>query len=307
MSLDAVLAAAQGRWPDVLTRMGLDAERLVNRHGPCPACGGTDRFRFDDKDGRGTWYCNACGAGDGLKLLQVVHGWSCGKAMHEVAELLGVAMDEKPRQDDDRRDRRAWLRELWRECSDDRQPLLDYLAGRGLTTAPDTLRYHPALPYTVEGEVVSRHPAMLAQVLGKDGSVQGLHRTYLADVRTRKKLTTPVTSYTGAAIQLMAAGDTLAVAEGIETALAVHEIARRRDWSLPVWALGNTSLMKAWVPPEGVARVIVCADHDENYAGHAAAYALAHRLVTRHGLHCEVRMPPRPGDWLDVWNGRRAA
>ena len=32
-------------------------------------CGGADHFRFDDKEGRGTWFCNQCGAGDGLKLI----------------------------------------------------------------------------------------------------------------------------------------------------------------------------------------------------------------------------------------------
>ncbi|MDI5829610.1 hypothetical protein MJN51_36035, partial [Salmonella enterica subsp. enterica serovar Kentucky] len=35
------------------------------RHAPCPACGGKDRFRFDD-NGRGSFICNQCGAGDGL-------------------------------------------------------------------------------------------------------------------------------------------------------------------------------------------------------------------------------------------------
>ena len=43
-----------------------------NRHQACPVCGGSDRFRFDDKEGRGTWFCNQCGAGDGLKLVESV-------------------------------------------------------------------------------------------------------------------------------------------------------------------------------------------------------------------------------------------
>ncbi|WP_435052153.1 primase-helicase zinc-binding domain-containing protein [Escherichia coli] len=47
-----------------------------NRHQPCPVCGGSDRFRFDDREGRGTWYCNQCGAGDGLKLVEKVFGVS---------------------------------------------------------------------------------------------------------------------------------------------------------------------------------------------------------------------------------------
>ena len=44
---------ARGRWPGILTALGVPAKALRNRHGPCPVCGGKDRFRFDDKGGAG--------------------------------------------------------------------------------------------------------------------------------------------------------------------------------------------------------------------------------------------------------------
>ena len=50
--------SAQGRWYGILTQLGIDSAFLKNTHGPCPACGGQDRFRYDDKDGHGTYYCN---------------------------------------------------------------------------------------------------------------------------------------------------------------------------------------------------------------------------------------------------------
>lgn len=78
-----VAAAAIGRWPDLLTAVGIDTP-FSGKHGPCPACGGKDRFRFDNKGGRGTWICNQCGAGDGLDLV----GKVTGKLPKEVAELL---------------------------------------------------------------------------------------------------------------------------------------------------------------------------------------------------------------------------
>ena len=31
---------ARGRWREILPRLGIDARFLVNRHGPCPLCGG---------------------------------------------------------------------------------------------------------------------------------------------------------------------------------------------------------------------------------------------------------------------------
>ena len=60
---------AVGQWLGILSAIGLPARSLVNKHGPCPMCGGKDRFRFDDKNGRGTWICSQCGAGDGVTLV----------------------------------------------------------------------------------------------------------------------------------------------------------------------------------------------------------------------------------------------
>ncbi|MFQ2854932.1 primase-helicase zinc-binding domain-containing protein [Aeromonas caviae] len=51
----AVTAAAQGQWRDVLTANGINLPS-GRHHGACPLCmAGKDRFRFDDKEGRGTW------------------------------------------------------------------------------------------------------------------------------------------------------------------------------------------------------------------------------------------------------------
>ncbi|MDB9703750.1 AAA family ATPase [Rhodospirillales bacterium] len=62
-----------GNWSAVLVSQGIDLKVLDGKHHPCPGCGGKDRFRFDDKDGRGTWICSQGGgqpiAGDALELL----------------------------------------------------------------------------------------------------------------------------------------------------------------------------------------------------------------------------------------------
>ena len=81
---------AAGRWPGILENLGIDAHFLRNKHGPCPACGGHDRFRFDDKDGRGTWICSHCGAGDGFDLLQHLFGWRFREAAEQVERILGT-------------------------------------------------------------------------------------------------------------------------------------------------------------------------------------------------------------------------
>ncbi len=85
--------AAQGRWNSILAALGLPAESLIDRHGPCPGCGGKDRFRFDDKDGSGSWFCGGGGSpehGDGFSLLQHTHGWGPLESLRAVADVLGI-------------------------------------------------------------------------------------------------------------------------------------------------------------------------------------------------------------------------
>ena len=92
------LTAAQGRWREILRDLaGLQPEQLSNRHQPCPACGGRDRYRFDDRDGNGSWFCNQCGGkdhlgggGSGLDLLMRVRRWSFRQACAEVERYLGL-------------------------------------------------------------------------------------------------------------------------------------------------------------------------------------------------------------------------
>lgn len=69
-----ISAAARGKWPVILQMLRIDVPEN-GRHGPCPKCGGKDRFRLDDLDGRGTWICSQCGNGDGLDLVKLVTGY----------------------------------------------------------------------------------------------------------------------------------------------------------------------------------------------------------------------------------------
>ena len=82
---------SQDRWGEILTNLGADASLLDGKHRPCPSCGGSDRFRFDDKDGRGTHICSQCGAGDGFTLVQKMFGYSSFKeAAQAVEDVLGI-------------------------------------------------------------------------------------------------------------------------------------------------------------------------------------------------------------------------
>ena len=85
-----VRTAAAGRWRSILTTLGMNEKALSGKHCACPMCGGKDRFRFDDKDGRGTYYCSGCGAGDGVKLAMGITSLSFKDAAREIERLAGV-------------------------------------------------------------------------------------------------------------------------------------------------------------------------------------------------------------------------
>ena len=90
---------AQGQWPSILGALaGLSADQLTDKHQPCPLCGGKDRYRFDDQDGNGSWYCNKCGgrdqsggAGSGMDMLMRRTGWSFVEAAQRIEQHLGIA------------------------------------------------------------------------------------------------------------------------------------------------------------------------------------------------------------------------
>jgi putative DNA primase/helicase len=88
MIVQNTVSAAKGRWPQLLSALGINVAPH-GHHSACPVCGGKDRFRFDNREGRGTWICNQCGAGDGLNLVERKLDISVKEAAVKVAEILG--------------------------------------------------------------------------------------------------------------------------------------------------------------------------------------------------------------------------
>jgi len=91
LSIQNFIPSAQYRWADILHYLNIDVPP-GNKHGPCPVCGGKDRFRFDDLEGRGTWFCNQCNpqAGDGLDLVTRVFCCSTTEAMQKILPCIGA-------------------------------------------------------------------------------------------------------------------------------------------------------------------------------------------------------------------------
>ncbi len=89
-AIQQIQASMIGQWQGVLEGAGVTLPQ-GRKHGPCPMCGGRDRFRFDDRDGRGTWICNQCGAGDGLTLFARSSCLSVKEAIPLLASMCGLS------------------------------------------------------------------------------------------------------------------------------------------------------------------------------------------------------------------------
>ena len=280
---------AKGKWNVLLPVLGVDGRFLNKRNGPCPVCGGKDRFRFTDFNGEGRYYCNQCGPGDGFDLVEKV----TGKKFNEIKDyIMQNAGQVKPNTQP--LDREACYKEQVKVWGNGRKPPLDgpvdrYLQNRGISL-PD-FKFKNIRQY--EGN-------MIARVTDVNDTGVNIHRTFLKNdgkffhAIEKKVMRGEIPK--GSAIRLSDVNKVLGIAEGIETAFSAW-----RMFGVPTWSVISTVGMVNWIPPEEVETVIVYADNDVNYAGQAAAYAIANKLVTRFQKRVEVRIPPREGwDWNDA-------
>ena len=95
ISFPEVRTAAAGRWEQIHRSLGIQlATTSHQKHTPCPACGGRDRFRVDATyQSTGRWICSGGGdlqSGDGFSLLGHVYGWTPSEQLSAVSECLGL-------------------------------------------------------------------------------------------------------------------------------------------------------------------------------------------------------------------------
>ncbi|WP_157314088.1 toprim domain-containing protein [Chitinibacter sp. GC72] len=346
---DRVKAAVQGCWPVALQRLGVPAKLLDGRNHPCPACGGTDRFQFTVRGAGAEYGRFACRGldeqgGDGFKLVMHVFNLSFPDAVRAVAKALDMTIEgcsEIPRYQlpepkaapataIDRTERLSALFNSGHALSEANNAG-QYLSARGISStvweSAGELRHIDSLPYwhSVNSEAVQlgTYPAMIARITRPDGSIAGIHRTYLSgsqklDLRldgdenplpAKKIQIVRDGALGGSAVRLfpLDSSGRLGVAEGTETALASHEMTL-----IPVWACLSTGGLRSFVVPDGVHEIIIFGDNDTpdrqgRNAGKEAAKALARRLISE-GFKVKMMLPSVAGtDWLDVLNDRRAA
>jgi putative DNA primase/helicase len=281
---------------------------LTGKHSDCPLHGGALDFRFDNKDGLGTYICT-CSAGDIFTLVMKARNCDFGEAVRLIHEALNgselpaptASKRKLPESDRETKRRTQWF---WQETKAITfgTPPDKYLFSRGLgiVNFPSALRFHPAAGTKVDDQL-QFFPAMVAMYSHPDGKPNTVHRTFLnadggkafADPKKCKKLM-PGSVSKGGAIRLFdVIGDTLGVAEGIETALSAHAL-----YGIPTWAAYSDHGMENFQPPDTIRNLIVFADNDRNEAGQKAAEALRTRIEPL-GINVEILIPEGTGQDLN--------
>lgn len=300
--MDKTVDAARGRWPGILEALGIDPKFLRNIHGPCPLCGdGKDRFRFDDKDGDGTYFCNQCGAGSGFTLIQKFRSWDFVRAAREIDAVVGNVQIQEAKDQQTEAEKVAAIKRMMGKAVKigPGMPAWAYLVGRcGIQTPPFDLWGHPGIVHPSES---GTHPAMLAVMRYADGQGSSIHRTYLTPDGWKAplepcRMVMPGKPISGSCVRLAPVVDgRVGIAEGIETALCASAL-----FDMPVWAAISAGGMTSWDPPESIKSVVIFGDNDATFTGQASAYTLARRLKLA-GLSVEVRIPePVGADWCDM-------
>ena len=195
------------------------------------------------------------------------------------------------------------MRVLARLTFDDALPLQGtaaerYFESRDLWSVAreiDDIRFHPRC--VCENSEQSAVVIAMRSIASR--AITGIQRIFL-DRRGRKiGKGMMLGTCSGSAMQLMPRnGNTLHIAEGLETSLAVIAL----DYK-PVWALGSTSLIQTFPVQLDIARLGIWADHDAEKLiggrmcrpGEKAAFICAQRWLDA-GKHAKVFEPTAEGD-----------
>jgi hypothetical protein len=261
---------------DEIARRGIKLRGKIERDGPCPRCGGTDRFSINIK--KECWNCRGCGRG-GDVIAMVQHLDDCDFAT-AIATLAG---EERPvsraAPAPTKRKSDSW-RHIWDQArAPAGTPVELHLAYRHLNLPDsDDVRFHPECPFG-PGIYVPAMVALVRHVV--TNKPQGLHRSALnpqghqrRDLGGNGRLS--LGDMIGGAVKLTPDEHVtlaLGVAEGIETALSLQRVP---EWfGSPVWSLLFADNLANLPVLPGIETLAVSVDRDN--AGETAALAVSHR------------------------------
>ncbi|MGG7903766.1 DUF927 domain-containing protein [Klebsiella aerogenes] len=303
-----VTHAATDRWPAVLAGLHIDVPDSPRRHGPCPACGGSDRFRFDD-GGRGSFICNQCGAGDGLDLIRKVNNCDTTEAARLAASVLGIDYRTVKQDEETASQKREQMKAECQQREQERQrrKLAEIEQRRGLFVS----HWQGLVETAFEGESeylmnkglvgftfpVLPDGSLLLGLVDESGTVTAAQT--ITQQGEKRLLAGSAKRGAYHAVNVADAPQSVLIAEGLATALSVHLI---RPEALTVCAIDAGNLQRvaqAMHQRYPNAQIIIAADNDikpgEPNTGKDAAEKAAKAVSGW------VALPPtvKKADWND--------
>jgi phage/plasmid primase-like uncharacterized protein len=320
IAADLIERAHAVRIEDEVARRGIKLVGRIDRCGPCPQCGGHDRFSINVR--KQVFLCRQCGAkGDVIALVRFLDG--CG--FREAVEYLTGERAPAPSRP------AAAVTDAARAECDERRAANDLIFAKTLVLgmgavlgAPepvgylrverkidteviadvlervDAIGWHPAVPFREKGHPLDGKRlgciiAVMTDVITA-APTGAISRTY---IREGRKVCPAKTLGSPAGIVRLSLDEDvlegLHIAEGLETALDVMAEGFR-----PCWSTGSTALMAKFPVLAGIECLTVVADHDLNGAGLRAASEAADRWQTA-GRETHVFQRETPGDFNDAF------
>ena len=279
------------RIEDEIARRGIKLRGGIDRCGPCPMCGGIDRFSINLR--KQVFNCRGCGkSGDVISLVQHLDGVGY---LDAIAHLAGPAPQRtdfstckqpdhtsKQREDKSPSDTRPRGLALWRASIDPRGTIVEqYLKSRALDlpdeAANEAIRFHPDCYFGPD----ERFPAMICLVRNiVTNEPQGVHRTALAPdwtaiKRNGRTFRKSLGAIGGGAIKIDPDEDIeqgLCIGEGVETCLAGRQMGLR-----PVWSAVSTSGIEKFPILPSLDGLHIFKENDANGASGKAVEECARR------------------------------
>jgi phage/plasmid primase-like uncharacterized protein len=282
MSADAVADAKAMPIEEWLASTGHHLKRQGRELvGPCPVCGGTDRFAVNAP--KQLWNCRGCAkGGDLIALVQHIDGIDFMTAIETLTgntvaqrRVANLRLFSPQTPTDDERRALEYAGRIWDQTTELGSDSVAYFANRkiDISAVPDHggLRFHPRCVW--EG---GTKPCVIGRYTTAIGNEpRGILRRPIDG--SKPKAIGPTA---GCVIRLWpddAVEQGLVIGEGVETVLAASSIQYKGTLLQPAWATGSAGNMAKFPVLSGIDAITILVDNDANGAGERAAAECAKR------------------------------